>query len=406
MIGPFGGEVSSPGGRFKVIIPIGALSQDTPIMIRSAPDAALSPELEKTKRLLKANKYLPDGLIFNKPVTLICTLSQAQVPGTPIQLGIYKDSNNLEAIQNSEVETDSYTIQFKVIKFATYATFQDLTPATGAPIGGGVQIPLPDMFTGAFSSAVPIAVPPGRAGMQPNLALTYRSSNPNSWLGVGFNLSSGQITRSTRLGPPSYNDQEDTFYFISDNGTTELLHLIDNLYQARIESSFTKFFKQTDDSWKIIGKDGSTLFFGQTPDSKETSPKGTFSWYLNKAIDTNSNYIEYKYTKNQNKSYLSQINYTGSQTQGIQPTNTINFFLEDRTDLISSYISTNPITTAKRLKEIEINTNSQLVWRYKLEYDYSQDTNRSLLKRIRQLAADNKELPVQEFDYQRAEGEF
>jgi hypothetical protein len=265
----------------------------------------------------------------------------------------------------------------------------------------GVKIPLPDLLTGAFSSSIPIAVPPGRKGMQPALGLNYRSSNPNSWVGLGFSLNPGYITRSTRLGPPSYVDTQDTFYFVTDAGTTELVHLTDNLFQAKVESSFAKFFKEGSDSWRVVGKDGSKLYFGQSPQSKEGSAHGTFSWYITRAVDTNGNYIEYKYDKDQGKAYLSRIDYTGNEN-GLSPRNSVEFLLEGRDDIVSSYISTAKIVTAKRLREIVVNANSELTWRYVLEYGKSDDTNRSLLTSFTQKGSDNKNLPVQKFTYQKA----
>jgi hypothetical protein len=284
--------------------------------------------------------------------------------------------------------------------FSTYAALKNLTPQ-GPPIGLGVKVPLPDMLTGAFSSAIPLTVPPGRKGMQPALALVYRSSNSNSWTGLGFSLNTGYIVRSTRLGPPSYIDTQDTFYFITDAGTTELVNLIDNLYQAKVESAFTKFYKEADDSWRVVGKDGSVLRFGQTSEAKEVSNSGTFAWFLTKATDTNGNYIEYDYVNDQGKPYLSRIDYTGNE-MGVSPTNSVEFFLESRDDAFSSYISTSKIVTAKRLKEIQVKVNSELVWRYELTYNYSPDTNRSLLKSVTQYGADDKSLPTQNLSYQAA----
>ena len=70
-------------------------------------------------------------------------------------------------------------------------------------IGANFDSVQSDQFTGAFSYSIPIKVPPGRNGMQPNLALFYRSTNSHSWLGQGWDLNPGRIERSTRNGAPN-----------------------------------------------------------------------------------------------------------------------------------------------------------------------------------------------------------
>ena len=46
--------------------------------------------------------------------------------------------------------------------------------------------PFADLFTGTLSAAIPLQTPPGRRGVEPHLALEYRSSNGNGWVGVGW----------------------------------------------------------------------------------------------------------------------------------------------------------------------------------------------------------------------------
>jgi hypothetical protein len=403
LIGSEGGEVLSRDGKARVVIPQGALNQSTQIKVLRVNNQTLENAIPGGTALLSVVECKPDGLVLNNPISLIYTLAQAEIPGSPVELGYYDSVQNkiIPTGQTSTIAADGYTLTFSISHFSIYAALMNLI-SQGAPIGAGVKIPLPDMFTGAFSHSIPITVPPGRKGIQPSLGLSYRSANPNSWVGLGFSLNPGYIVRSTRLGPPTYNDTQDTFYFVSDAGTTELVNLIDNLYQAKIESSFTKFFKESDDSWKAVAKDGSILRFGQGTSAKETSNQGTFSWFLTKAVDLNGNFIEYAYAKDQGKCYLSRIDYTGNEQVGFSPTNTVEFFLEDRNDISSSYLSTSRIATAKRLREVQLKVNSGLVWRYVLEYEYSQDTNRSLLKSVTQYAADGKSLPQQKFSYQAA----
>lgn len=66
--------------------------------------------------------------------------------------------------------------------------------------GGSGGTVMPDLFTGTMSYSIPIEVPPGRKGMDPGLALTYRSSNGNGVVGMGWEMEVGAIERSTKCG--------------------------------------------------------------------------------------------------------------------------------------------------------------------------------------------------------------
>ncbi len=135
-------------------------------------------------------------------------------------------------------------------------------------------------------------------------------------------------------------------------------------------------------------------------EAKEGSSSGTFSWYLTEVIDTNSNFINYYYVKDEGKSYLSHIDYTGNQAQGLSPSATVEFFLESREDITSSYLSSSRIAISKRLKEVLVKLKGSLIWKYTLEYTYSPDTNRSLLTGVKQYASDGSALPEQRLEYQ------
>ncbi len=57
---------------------------------------------------------------------------------------------------------------------------------------------MPDLFSGALTTSLPIEVPRGRSGLQPTLSLQYRSTAENGILGVGWDLEIGAIERSTK----------------------------------------------------------------------------------------------------------------------------------------------------------------------------------------------------------------
>lgn len=53
----------------------------------------------------------------------------------------------------------------------------------------------PDLHTGTGNFTVPIALPPGRNGFQPQLNLTYSTGNGNGFWGLGWGLSIPGVTR-------------------------------------------------------------------------------------------------------------------------------------------------------------------------------------------------------------------
>src|SRR5437773_12068839 len=89
------------------------------------------------------------------------------------------------------------------------------------PQGGGALKGIgekfsPDLFTGTGNFTIPIALPPGRNGFQPQLSLGYSTGNGNGLFGVGWSLSVPGVSRKTAKGIPRYhdgavNEEADTF---------------------------------------------------------------------------------------------------------------------------------------------------------------------------------------------------
>src|SRR5215468_5307891 len=83
------------------------------------------------------------------------------------------------------------------------------------PKGGGALHGLgekfsPDLHTGTGNFNVPIALPPGRNGLKPQLNLVYSTGNGNGPLGLGWSVSSTGVGRLTSK-VPIYDDVKDTF---------------------------------------------------------------------------------------------------------------------------------------------------------------------------------------------------
>ncbi len=266
-----------------------------------------------------------------------------------------------------------------------------------------VQSFQPDLFTGRATTSIPIVVPPGRKQLQPNLALTYSSSDRNAWLGVGWGLDLGYIERSTKLGVPHY-DAGDTFAFLFQDVGSELVQIPDGTYRAKDEGLFLRFRNNGVSGWEVTDKSGTRYYFGRTTASQIAQGGRTFRWTLDKALDVHGNTILITYAKDQGQIYLDRIQYTGHEPTGLAPANHVEFQLEDRPDIETSYRSGFPVTTAKRLKIVEmratVNGVLSLARRYALTYQQSPQTDRSLLTGVTQIGMDGvTSLPQTMFAY-------
>ena len=94
-------------------------------------------------------------------------------------------------------------------------------PSGEASISGMGESFQPLLTTGAASMSVPIALPPGRAGVQPSLAFSYLSTAGNGIMGIGWIVSIPFIARQTDKGMPRYDNRSlDRFIY---NGGEEIV---------------------------------------------------------------------------------------------------------------------------------------------------------------------------------------
>ena len=254
--------------------------------------------------------------------------------------------------------------------------------------------------SGAFMLPIPIATPPGRAGIQPELSLTYNSQELNSWTGVGWSIGLGAIHRTLKDGV-RYDEGEYAVNGLKLLAVTEWNDPENGYfgYAPEIQKDFTKYFKKVDQegsvSWEVHSKDGKVFFYGSASASRQEFNAGTdiFKWCLDKVMDANGNYMTISYTKDNGQIYLDQIDYTGNENTGMGTTSRLIFHLQTRDDHNSNYAANYEVRTEKRLKTIEVQNknvsgNYDIVRAYALEYDISDHTSRSRLKGVAQYGSD------------------
>ena len=224
-------------------------------------------------------------------------------------------------------------LSFPPFAQASHLGSSTASAGTAPPPGvSAVQSFQPDLFTGRATTSIPIAVPPGRKGVQPSLALAYSSSSRNSPLGVGWSLDVGYIERNTKNGVPKY-DSSDTFTFLFQGVSSELVQIPDGTYRAKDEGAFLRFENKGVSGWEVRDKSGTRYFFGQTVSSQIESSGKIFRWVLDKVIDVQGNSLVVSTLKDQGQLYPSQILYSAHDPTGMAASNAVNFLWEDRSDI-------------------------------------------------------------------------
>ena len=283
------------------------------------------------------------------------------------------------------------TLLFLITSLFIFTSITTARAFHGSQGSSGALTAQADTQSGSANFGVPIDVPPGRAGIQPNIQLQYSSSLPNGLLGVGWSLELGSIQRSAKKGAPSYTDS-DTFVLVQSGSGQELVFdAVTGLYRGKVEGSFMKI-EQTAGSWKVTDKSGVQYFFGETASAREYDPANTarvFKWYLERVEDLHGNYMTLDYFRDENKLYPQTIRYTGNAQLGLLPFAQVAFEREARPENGAKYYNAGyRMSIRYRISRITVTVEGNLPRRYDLVYGNSRVTGRSLLSLVTQSGSD------------------
>lgn len=218
------------------------------------------------------------------------------------------------------------------------------------PKGGGALKGIgekfsPDIHTGTGNFTVPISMPPGRNGFQPQLNLVYSTGNGNGHFGLGWGINIPGVSRKTSKGVPQYDDTKDIFVLSGAEDLVKIEESVDEngpvvhrctCYRPRTEGLFARIEHHIrieegkgtiENYWEVRSKDGLVSFYG-TPRPNNAIPEWEdlavvsdpsdrekiFSWKLKKTEDAFGNCIVYKYLRdsdlnernNKKKDYCDQ----------------------------------------------------------------------------------------------------
>jgi hypothetical protein len=260
-----------------------------------------------------------------------------------------------------------------------------------------ISIPNISEFTGAVNYQIPITVPPGRQGIQPELVLQY-SDGKKGLVGSAWSLELGAIQRQTKFG---LDYTKDDYVHITPSSTAELVNKTGDEYCAKVLTDFTRLFDNGSSGWEAVTREGIRYYYGQDDTSRiMDATVGTFRWALDRIEDPNGNYLTITYTKNEGQLYPYEIHYTGNTNTGASPANRIRFDYQSRPDEFTDYRPQFPVKTLERLYRIRTYGNGTAGAVYRLTYEQNPLTNSSRLVSFQQFSADETaSLPAQTFEW-------
>ncbi|WP_105254783.1 SpvB/TcaC N-terminal domain-containing protein [Pseudoalteromonas sp. T1lg75] len=277
---------------------------------------------------------------------------------------------------------------------------------------------------GAAKYHIPIATPPGRAGMQPQVSLNYSSRNGNGVAGVGWGLSAGSsITRCAATNAqdgyshnPNYDATKDrlcldgsrlmvatgTYGASGATYRTEVDSFVRITQYGSLNSSSTWF--------KAEYKNGRTASYGKSSNSRVVhgGQSASYAWLVAFEHDaTVKNYIHYEYqTYGLGEVLLKDITYTG-YSEVAKGWRKVVFEYEARPDIRGSYIAQGRVLNTQRLASIVAQHASDILYTYTLSYgDTSLSTERSLLREIEQCAPGGACLPITTLNWNEAQTKY
>jgi RHS repeat-associated protein len=277
---------------------------------------------------------------------------------------------------------------------------------------------------GAATYNIPIATPPGTAGMTPSLSLNYNSQGGDGSLGVGWSLGGlSSITRCPQTVAQDgftggvNNDANDRFCLDGQR-----LLVISGTYGAdgaeyRTEiESYSRVFSHGATGtgptyFTVQTKSGLTMEYGNTTDSRllANSAAPAMVWGLDKVTDHKGNYYTVTWWNDPSYSviYPVTINYTGNASTGLAPYNSINlaYGLTPSGAIRQSHQGGVRSEGALTLTSITTTaTGSGTVNIYTLDYAQSPVTERNELTSVQRCDGSGNCLPTTNFGWPGASG--
>ena len=307
-------------------------------------------------------------------------------------------------------------------------SISDIEPANPATGIRMIQPPTANR-KGSANVDYPLWVPAGRAGLSPQLAVSYSSDGGAGWVGHGWSIAIPTIEIDTRLGVPRFDGTKETEGYLfngealfkeggkrpnrSDNDghidTRPTGSNVETRFFTKSVSSYSEIVRHGSSPatyyWTVTDGDNNVYYYGTldgqslntasaltspTNSNKSTSPApiaGVSRWYLTKVTDKWGNTMTYNYSKqrktvsnnNLNSGGFSMvpssIQYTGYGTDAGKYS--VHFITSgNREDARISMNMGLKFVDDQRLNRIDVKYENNVVVQYLMDYNQNHKTGK------------------------------
>ena len=258
---------------------------------------------------------------------------------------------------------------------------------------------------GGANYQIPIAVPPGSAGMQPALSLSYNHRNGNALLGIGWTL--GGLSVITRC--PATQAQDSLIDGIDFDASDRFC--IDGQRLVAVKGNYgangTEYRTEVESFTRVISygtagtgpqyftaetKSGQLLYYGWDDSNRHSRSQAQGKsdvrlWAVDRIEDSAGNYLTVSYTKTTTEYRPDRIDYTGNTGASTSPYASVRFTYTTRPDNIALYLAGSKVEVTRRLAHIKTYVGETLVRDYRLSYDNKGKVGASRLTQVQECAA-------------------
>lgn len=290
---------------------------------------------------------------------------------------------------------------------------------------------------GGATYAISLMVPPGTAGLQPSLQLTYHSHLAElGFLGAGWRL--GGLSSITRVAATVAQDGfiGRVEYGANDRFALDGARLVtvegeygaaDAVYRTEVEQWIKVVPKATGvagrsgpDSFTAYAKDRTRFEFGGTDDARVLAngapgkPRNPSvrAWLVNRVTDRNGNVMTIRYEGDpaNNAAYPAAIEYGGNDRTGARAQREVRFTYTplpaDAPDAAPQFTGGYATSVTRLLETVSTYLDGKLVLAYRIAYTRDGVTRRSRIASITLADREGRALPATTFAWQDAPASF